>query len=418
MNERGAAESMRDAAYGLKMGERPDNPQCGSAPFPDSRSVYWTPRGSGPAGPGSAASGGLYEVVFTQTVLRQVKEHVGRGGKEARFGFLLGELYRCPKSSMQYVVIDTGIPSDEPFSEDAPGRCLESAWSAVRERASRHSGVLVGWYHSHHLLGPDESEADQDAGQHYFAEAWQCGLIIVPDHRDPKGGVYRPAGTGDDKNSPAPFYELLDESAGRGRAHTVLDWANYEADRDTEFERVVPDEIPPVPGPASGPGLVLTGDSEDRMFPRVSRMFPRLGNVKREDVRYAGLVVLLLGALAVALMSVRSALRGPEPDIEPAVSVPVTAPTGPFFQHAGSLDQAMERYGERASDFDLGRIGCDFLTTGYSATDDAFVAMTAEYANLAERSGTREQAIYDRLVSEMNTVNRHFDGSGCPRPSE
>ena len=78
----------------------------------------------------------------------------------------------------------------------------------------------------------------------------------------------------------------------------------------------------------------------------------------------------------------------------------------------------MERYNERSGDFDLGRIGCDFLTTGYSATDDAFVAMTIEHAALDGRNGTREQAIYDRLVSEMNTVNRHFDASGCPRPIE
>ncbi len=417
MSEQEAVELLRDAAYGLAMGPRPATPANGDAPFPDVRSVYWTPRGSGLAGSSAVADGGLYEVVITQTVLRGLMEHVRRNGKQAQFGFLLGDLYRCPKSSLQYAVIDSGIPSDEPFSEDAPGRCLETAWSAARERASRHSGVLVGWYHSHHLLGLDESEADREANQRYFAEPWQCGLLVVPDRRDPTGGVYRPGAPGDEKNRPGPFYEILDESAGRGRARTVLEWTNYEADRDTEIQRVVPDEIPHAPGPVTGPGLVLTGDSEDRMFPRFTGMFPRLGNIKREDVQYAGLVVLLLGALAVALMSVRSALRGPA-ESEPTISVPVTAPSGPFIEHAGSLDVAMERYGERASDFDLGRIGCDFLRTGYSATDDSFVAMTAEYATLAERSGTREQAIYDRLVSEMNTVNRHFDASGCPRPSE
>ncbi len=424
MSEHEAAELLRDAAYGLAMGQRPETPTHGGAPFPDVRSVFWTPRGSGLAGSSAVADGGLYEVVITQTVLRGLMEHVSRNGKQAQFGFLLGDLYRCPKSALQYAVIDSGIPSDEPFSEDAPGRCLETAWSAARERASRHSGVLVGWYHSHHLLGLDESEADREANQRYFAEPWQCGLLVVPDRRNTTGGVYRPGAPGDEKNRPGPFYELLDESVGRGRARTVLEWTNYEADRDTEIQRVVPDEIPHAPEPVTGPGLVLTGDSEDRMFPRFTGMFPRftgmfprLGNIKTEDVRYAGLVVLLLGALAVALMSVRSALRGPA-ELEPTVSVPVTAPSGPFIEHAGSLDVAMERYGERASDFDLGRIGCDFLTTGYSATDDSFVAMTAEYATLAERSGTREQAIYDRLVSEMNTVNRHFDASGCPRPSE
>ncbi len=416
MNEHETSEFLRDAAYGLAMGSRPDAPTQGSAPFPDSRLVYWTPRGSVFAGSSALGNGSLHEVVVTQAVLRGLLEHVGEHGSEAKFGFLLGDLYRCPKSALQYAIVDTGIPSAEPFSEDAPGRCLATAWSAARERASRHSGVLVGWYHSHHLLGLAESEADRDANQRYFAEPWQCALLIVPDPRDPTGGMYRPGTPGDERNRPAPFYELLDESTGRGRARTVLVWTNYEADRDTEIERVVPAEIPRQPGPVTGPGLVLTGDSEDRMFPRVTGMFPNIGNLKREDLQYAGLVVLLLAALAVALTSVRSALR--EPDSGPLVSVPAVAPAGPFIENAGSLDDAMERYNERSGDFDLGRIGCDFLTTGYSATDDAFVAMTIEHAALDGRNGTREQAIYDRLVSEMNTVNRHFDASGCPRPIE
>ena len=85
-------------------------------------------------------------------------------------------------------------------------------------------------------------------------------------------------------------------------------------------------------------------------------------------------------------------------------------------QAGSGLEAATERYDERARDFDLGRIGWDLLRSGYASTDDAFVGMAAAYARLNVASDSREAVEYDRLVNEMNTVNEHFDASGCPRP--
>jgi hypothetical protein len=81
-----------------------------------------------------------------------------------------------------------------------------------------------------------------------------------------------------------------------------------------------------------------------------------------------------------------------------------------------SIGLAAERYGERAADYDAGRIGCQLLTTGYLAADDAYVRVATDFRNLGAQSNSRTEAAYQRAGDEMAEVNGHFDRSGCPRP--
>jgi len=85
----------------------------------------------------------------------------------------------------------------------------------------------------------------------------------------------------------------------------------------------------------------------------------------------------------------------------------------------GSIDGltiAVERYDERAIDFDAGRITCDLLATGYAAADAAFVATATNFVALGGEPGREAQDAYEAASAEIAIVNNHFDGSGCPRP--
>ncbi|MCL7991020.1 MAG: hypothetical protein M8840_07760, partial [marine benthic group bacterium] len=73
-------------------------------------------------------------------------------------------------------------------------------------------------------------------------------------------------------------------------------------------------------------------------------------------------------------------------------------------------------YGERANDFDLGRIGCDLLTTGYGSVDESFIRLVAMRSQIAPSPGSELMLQFDQLSQEVDDVNRHFDASGCPRP--
>jgi hypothetical protein len=84
-----------------------------------------------------------------------------------------------------------------------------------------------------------------------------------------------------------------------------------------------------------------------------------------------------------------------------------------FDRMAGSLSEAIQGYEERRADFQRDRIGCAALGTGYDRVDRRFVDLSLLYRE--ERSVlSRDRADrYDRLVEDVNAVNRHYDESGC-----
>ena len=77
---------------------------------------------------------------------------------------------------------------------------------------------------------------------------------------------------------------------------------------------------------------------------------------------------------------------------------------------------AIRNYYDRRTDFSLRRLNCDDLARGYTAADDAFIALARAHRE-AGASLTGEQAgRYEALSSAMNAVNSDFDESRCPRP--
>ncbi len=394
------------------------------AVLPVDRSVLWTPRRD-PGDPAGPAVSGPYELFLARSAIRQINRHSDADGRESRFGFLLGNLFRCPESGVHYAVIDRVVPTDEPLSEDAPDPFLLRAWANSQELFREHGGVLIGWYHTHYLLGLMLSDGDREMNERYFAQPWQCCVLIVPDSARPMGAVFRPAAAqGEAGGDLWPFRELLavEDIPPTGPIPTAVHWKNYGADREVETETTERDEPtgaetppvvsvqPPADTHASTVTLVLADNQADRMYPRLP--------VRRRTI------IWLLAAVAVAIGGYMGGMRlFTSPEAPPAVvPVPVAQPpqlppeVQGFVDASTDLEEAMLRYDERRQDFDLGRIGCEMLAGGYAAADDAFIGMAGSYAGLGAQADETLDAEYERLVEDMNRLNQHFDASGCPRP--
>ncbi len=411
---------LKDAARGRSgRSGKPADATHRRAPFPADRSITWTPRRD-PGDAAEPAATGPYELFIAQSALRDISEHVSGLTREARFGFLLGALFRCPDSGIHYAVVDRSLPADEPFSEEAPAAFLLRAWAECQEEFLAHGGVLLGWYHSHYLLGLLPSEGDQEANVRYFGEPWQCSVLVVPDEERPMGGVFRPGEEVEGlRSDPAAFRELLAPGAmpDEGPVPTGVAWTNYTADRavaPVEAGATSGGETPAEIRPALLPGgayaesvtLVLPGDSSERLYPRLRRHYRRTLWTAGAVAALIALVFLVRGLFEGGAR--QSAERPPPSLVSPEVRR--------FQRLAQDLDGAAARYTERSQDFDLGRIGCDLLSSGYAATDDAFITMAKAFATLGAPADSARTAEYERLVGAVNDVNRHFDASGCQRP--
>ena len=413
---------LRNAAGGPGGGD--DLVRHHRASLPVDRSVLWAPiRDPGdPAGP---AESGPYELFFARSALRQINRHSEADGRESRFGFLLGNLYRCPESGVHYAVIDRVMAKDESLSEDAPDPFLLRAWADSQEEFREHGGALIGWYHTHYLLGVMLSEGDREMNDRYFGQPWQCSVLIVPDPARPMGAVFRPSATqGSTEGELASFRELLavEDIPASGPIPSAVRWRNYTADREVQPQ--APDAVeaagpetpplvrvqPPIDAGASSVTLVLADNQADRMY-------PRLPVRRRTIVWLLAVVAVMIGGYLGGLQVFRSGGQPP-----PVAPVPVERPpqvpaeVQRFLDASTGLEQSMLRYDERRQDFDLGRIGCEMLAGGYAAADDAFIIMAGSYAGLGAAVDETLDAEYERLVEDMNRLNQHFDASGCPRP--
>ena len=413
---------LRHAARGS--GGANGSPQHHRAALPVDRSVLWTPiRDPGdPAGP---AASGPYELFLARSVIRQVGKNSEVEGKASRFGFLLGHLYRCPESGVHYSVADRVVSTDEPMSEDAPDPFLLRAWADSQTVFREHGGVLIGWYHTHYLLGLMLSEGDREMNERYFGEPWQCSVLTVPDPARPMGAIFRPSAVqAGAEGEPAHFRELLavEDVPASGPISTAVRWKNYVPDRDVRPETTESDEPeraetpfvvpaqPPGDAHASSMTLVLPDNRAERMYPRL-------------PIRRRG-IIWLLAAVAVAIGGYVGGLQlfRSGGGTVPVVSVPVEQPPRPppevqrFLDASTELEETMLGYEERRQDFDLGRIGCELLAGGYAAADDAFIVMAGSYAGLGVAADEPLTTEYELLVEDMNRLNQHFDASGCPRP--
>lgn len=485
-------------------------PSHAEAPLPLERSILWAPADGSTGSPDPARDVRTYPLFLEHDVLAGVNRHLVKEEREARFGFLLGRLFFCPELGVNYAVADTAVAAREVLTEEASGADLIRAWSDAQSVFAGHTGLLLGWYHSHHdRLGLRLTEADRDTNARYFDAPWQCAIVVASEREPVIGAVFRHrgAGTGGGGERPAPFHELLTAPHGGeiGEADSAMAWTNYRAHRPDparEYQEQVaeeagrdplPDPPPESPSesssesqPESPSDSQDARDSQDERdsqgaadsapeSPAPARPAPRFAIVDleeeptgRRDERAqdhrgvrpeehpgrnpqlvipgegseTGLfaprgrrlqiswpwpvsprVILAVAALVAALVFLLPILRdgetsGPETSGTPTPRArEATSPAlRAFIELVDAVQIAGDRYAERAADFDAGRIGCDLLTTGYVAADEAYVRVAAGYREFGSDPNPRAVSAYERAGSEMADVNRHFDSAGCPRP--
>jgi hypothetical protein len=322
------------------------------------------------------------------------------------------------------------VPAREILNEQASGAHLLRAWTEAQSRLGDDPGLLLGWYHSHYLLGLTLSESDFDVNRRYFGSPWQCSIVIVPDLNRALGGVFRPSAdrATPEGSRPAPFYELLPDvpSDPLAPVSSAVVWTNYEADRKVQIsaeEAGAPVAAQPKAPPA------LFGVREGR--PGVPLVIPAEGNQagllppRSRRIAWPVVALIVVAALAAIMLllpdSPRSVLRGPSagPDANPP-EVPAPARDTPeyrqFLADVEAMGIAGDRYTERANDFDAERIPCPLLATGYVAADEAYVRAAASYRSIAGEPNSAATSAYERAGREIARVNTHFDASGCPRP--
>ncbi|HEV2179316.1 MAG TPA: hypothetical protein VGR59_03300 [Gemmatimonadaceae bacterium] len=168
-------------------------------------------------------------LVVRQQALADLEEHAA-SSRAFAFGVLYGEIYRCPRLHMNYLLVEG---AQRGSLEDAPPNAdLRSTLAALVDHL-RASGIRsVGWYRTGASGGLHLSAADASMHTALFPEQWAVAfvrdaLIVrstaaffrLVDQRQPY---------------PVPFYEQLpaDAYANGERPRTAIAWSSYHTMTD------------------------------------------------------------------------------------------------------------------------------------------------------------------------------------------
>ena len=180
-------------------------------------------------------------LVVHQQALADIEAHAA-ASRAFAFGVLYGEVYRCPRLHMNYVLVEG---AERGTLDDAqPDADLRSTLAVVIERLHSSGVRAIGWYRAGAAVGLKLSSSDLSMHAALFPEAWTVALVrdalIVRataafvrliDHTQPY---------------PVPFYEQLSAEAyvEGERPRTAIAWSSYHTMTD-----VLLPELPNAPLP-------------------------------------------------------------------------------------------------------------------------------------------------------------------------
>jgi proteasome lid subunit RPN8/RPN11 len=188
------------------------------APFPHERTLHWWP-----AELPVEFTNGNTAVIVSQEVIVKVNEHVAQSLDHELGGFLLGNRYRCPNTSCDYVIIDQYSPAKYTESSEVRLNFTHDAWAQLSDELSGKflGKLLIGWYHSHPRMDVFLSSHDMEIQTERFPKPWMVALVLEPEKH--LGGFFCARDGRVRPNSPVDFFELLE----RNSRDSVIGWDNY-----------------------------------------------------------------------------------------------------------------------------------------------------------------------------------------------
>lgn len=168
------------------------------------------------------------DIVFTQSLYRQIVGHVSSDTSVEQGGLLLGYVEQHPERARPVLVIDRALEAQHTVAALTRLTFTHETWAEFERRTDelRGSGVnrqRVGWYHSHPGHGIFLSEYDLNVCED-FRRPTQVALVVDPVSRD--GGFFVRGEAGFRRDTPQGFWEWHDLSE-----ESVVRWQSMSAGR-------------------------------------------------------------------------------------------------------------------------------------------------------------------------------------------
>jgi proteasome lid subunit RPN8/RPN11 len=193
---------------------------------PLDRSILWLPGGWGEFQRGPPRK---HELFVDQEVLRRVDAHAHER-IEGAYGLLTGHLRVCRVTRVPFIHVEAAHRSDRALPVDDDLSSFREFFWQIREEVGRSGRIIVGWYHTHTLLGLQISERDRRLHVSHFHDDWPCALVVVSREGATEGGFFqRDRGETLFRRAARPFREIINQrvKAGGGPYATTVSWTNY-----------------------------------------------------------------------------------------------------------------------------------------------------------------------------------------------
>jgi hypothetical protein len=238
-------------------------------PIPIDQSIVWKPLHDSHYIVASLQSGdgGRRKIFVRQQVLGRIQGAARAHGRRA-LGLLLGQLYRCPVSGADYLVVEAVDQQSAVSDENEIGGAIGDALAA-REAGREQHGLessdarlgVIGWYRGAAVLANKPSAATAAVHKSLFSQPWQLVLVVGEGSDGSSGAIF----LHDMVNSRwfvAPFYELLSHVATATQPKpTLINWPEYLTTDEVTFSSTRRDTAPNE-SPAAGAPAAIAADAQ------------------------------------------------------------------------------------------------------------------------------------------------------------
>jgi hypothetical protein len=173
----------------------------------------------------------LPPLCVTQDALLEVDEHIRSRPYPFPFGLLTGALCICPKTRVEYVLIDGAIRAESTLEDDDVEAQIAWEFQALEAEAQQRGRIVVGWYQGDAEVTGRVPPEEVKLHRALFAEPWQV-MLVRSGASGPVRGAFVRVDSMSERGYAVPFSELVEKPQRRKEslAETVVAWENYRTE--------------------------------------------------------------------------------------------------------------------------------------------------------------------------------------------